>query len=526
MTSMQKPSPQTSGLGRSVAPSLVKDSASDPAAAAFNEVHQDLIDSTSPGRGNSDWLSYGDAKRIVTVSEDAGPVVENQMRSVLAESLRSGKVGDNDLILGGKALKFLSEFTGVDPALYLAVASDKAKKAQVASMKARGLANQSSSYEAAGATKTETTNKASPWSGVLSAFGRGLRQLASRASEAPAGAPTLKNVDDANAYASSRLELFGKDLGADSADLGKMSISLSRSMFTPDAFENQAQLHQSIDAAAAFAARLAKDTNGNAPLSVVLTPRGHLERTAADDADTLFVPVNDKHTELSLRKGFDDGDFIRADNRFNPFSHIAAGKKRLLWRLAGNPAGELRTKMRRVIGQSAGELTSSIGNLLSAYKDGNVDDSGLKDQAKSIVGRFVSPNASAASGDIGAQEKAQSKIEDNDPAGVVKLLSAWADAANDDTTQQEVADFAAAKGGARIVDNRRTFGLVNVDTYDAISVAPSGVLDRHGAGAIGEVELNGTRVGLVNVSSTDVVSVVPDLARMLMGGVSLEKAGL
>lgn len=520
MTSMQKPSVDAH---RRPATSLDTHTGSSP--GAFNEIRQDLIDSTSPGRGNSDWLSFGDAKRIVTIAEDAGPVVENQMREVLAESLRTGKVGDNDLILGGKALKFLSDFTGVDPSLYLAVASDKAKKAQVASMKARGLANQTSSYEI-GTAAPAATAKPNAWSGVLSAFGRGLRQLASRATEAPAGAPTLKNVDDANAYAASRLNVFAKDVGAGEGHLENVSVTLSRSMFSADAFENQTQLHQAIDAATAFAARLAKDTGGAAPLSVVLTPRGRLERTAADEADTLFVPVDAKHDELSLRKGFDNGDFIRPDNRFNPFAHIEAGKKRLLWRMVGNPAGELRTKMRRVIGQSAGELGASVGALLNAYQSGHLDDAALKTQAKSIVDRFVSPNASASSGDIGAQEKARTEIEKQSPSGVVRLLSAWADAANDDALQQEVADFAAAKGGARIVDNRRTFGLVNVDTYDAISVAPAGVLDRHGAGAIGEVELNGTRVGLVNVSSTDVVSVVPDLARMLVGGVSLEKAGL
>jgi len=38
------------------------------------------------------------------------------------------------------------------------------------------------------------------------------------------------------------------------------------------------------------------------------------------------------------------------------------------------------------------------------------------------------------------------------------------------------------------------------------------------------VELSGTRIGLVNVQSVDMVSVVPDLARMIFGGTSMERA--
>ena len=158
--------------------------------AAFVEVKSELLAATAKGRGNSEWLSYGDARRILIQAEDAGPQVAALMRDVFRDALHAGKVDDNNLILGGRALKLLSEFTGVDPQVYLDVAGDKAAKAQTASMKARGLLDHqdpASTFVAANrATHApRSTSKTGGWDQVMTQLGTGLRDLAAVAKDAP-----------------------------------------------------------------------------------------------------------------------------------------------------------------------------------------------------------------------------------------------------------------------------------------------------------------------------------------------------
>ncbi|MCP4504165.1 MAG: hypothetical protein GY822_29935 [Deltaproteobacteria bacterium] len=107
---------------------------------------------------------------------------------------------------------------------------------------------------------------------------------------------------------------------------------------------------------------------------------------------------------------------------------------------------------------------------------------------------------------------------------LVNFLGRWDNAAQDTGLLQEVNDFSLSATANHLKDSQVKIGLVNVDTYDAISVAPDSALARNGKMAVNDVELSGVRIGLVNVQSVDMVSVVPDLARMIFGGTSMERA--
>ena len=106
----------------------------------------------------------------------------------------------------------------------------------------------------------------------------------------------------------------------------------------------------------------------------------------------------------------------------------------------------------------------------------------------------------------------------------MSFLTRWKDVASDTGLLEEVNQFAVGATANRLRDSQVKIGLVNVDTYDAVSVAPDSALTRHGQLAVNDVELDGVRVGLVNVQSVDMVSVVPDLARMIFGGTAMERA--
>jgi hypothetical protein len=352
--------------------------------------------------------------------------------------------------------------------------------------------------------------------GTTAPLAAGLARLADAARTPAAGARPLLNVDDANRFAAERLALMLADHGVAQA---AVSVKLARSMWTPGDFRNQQQLTRAIDASAAFAARLARDGGAAVQLDVLLTPRGELSKTAGSPADALYVPVNRKFDEVTLRRDWSSGAFIRPDQPWNPLAHIEAGKQRTYWKLALDPVGEVRTRLRGVLGQTAAELTRAIDGTLAR----GLDEHSLRAAARALVDGHVRGDVVGNGGGRFVDE-AFARLDAMDAAGLTTFLQRWRREVNDGAAVEGITSWVSAGAGARIRDHRRTLGLVNVDTFDAVTVAPDGALGRHGAAAIGDVELRGTRVGLVNVSSTDVVTVVPDLARMILGGTTVERA--
>ncbi len=344
----------------------------------------------------------------------------------------------------------------------------------------------------------------------------GLARVADAARVPLPGTAPLRSVDDANRYAAERLALMLGDQGLSSA---AVTVTLARSMWAPGDFRNQHQLTRAIDAAAGFAARLARDGGAAVKLDVVLTPRGQLTKTAGVPSDALYVPVNRKFDEVSLRHDWSSGAFIRPEHVWNPADHIQTGKLRTFWKLVGDPVGEVRTRLRSVLGQSAAELSNAIEATLAR----GLDETALRAATRSLVDRHVRDDVRSTSGGRFLDD-AHARLDAMDAPSLTAFLQRWRGEVTDAASVEGITSYVAAGAGARIRDQRNTIGLVNVDTYDAITVAPDGALGRHGAPAVGDVELQGTRVGLVNVSSTDVVTVIPDLARMILGGTTAERA--
>lgn len=125
------------------------------------------------------------------------------------------------------------------------------------------------------------------------------------------------------------------------------------------------------------------------------------------------------------------------------------------------------------------------------------------------------------------------KVGTLDEKQLVTLLGGWQREAESPGAVEEAAKASAGLVANRIQDHRNKIGLVNVSTYDNVGVmTEDAVLGRHLApattahkrDAVNETDLKGWEIGLVNVTSIDQVAVVPNLAAMIFGGSSLEKA--
>ncbi|MCP4504164.1 MAG: hypothetical protein GY822_29930 [Deltaproteobacteria bacterium] len=141
---------------------------------------------------------------------------------------------------------------------------------------------------------------------------------------------------------------------------------------------------------------MAEDRGGEVSLVVALTPKGDLNKTTGAERDTLWVPVNKGVDGQALRKDWDDGAFIKADNWWNPMDHMKAGKLRGMWKLVGNPVGVVRTRLRRVFGDVQSDLGKSLQGLMQ--KAGSVPLEELREKATEVVRTFVGPDVETRDG--------------------------------------------------------------------------------------------------------------------------------
>ena len=476
-----------------------------------NELLTTLQEAIAPGRGNSHWLSFKEVGQLLDMAKTASPVDREALKSTLAAGMTSGNIGERPLALGGRAARALGAFCGVDAQTYMQVAP-----AGVQALMARttGFAGTAQKNELVGGTRK------SPSAAMAQTVASGLADVAEAAktTSTPKDLTTLEGVRD---FAQQTLALHLADRGIRAEDAG-VELKFDRSQWTSKALNNPRGLEQSIEGAAAFLAQMVEDRGaGDLKLAVALTPKGDLHKTEGVDQDTLWVPTNKGVDAQQLRKDWDGGAFIKADNWWNPMDHMKAAKLRGLWKVVGNPVGVMRTRLRRTFGDVQGDLGKTLKGVLD--KAGAVPTDELRQKAADVVRSFVGPDVKSAAGD-NLRDTMLQKVATVDENVLVNFLGRWDANAADPGLVDDVSNFSLSATANRLKDSQLKIGLVNVDTYDAISVAPDSALARHGDMAVNDVELSGTRIGLVNVQSVDMVSVVPDLARMIFGGTSMERA--
>lgn len=479
----------------------------------FDDLRAQLARAIAPGRGNSHWLSFKEADRLVKLADRMPAEEQGRFRSLLADGLKTGSVDGQALTVGARALTRLAEFAGVDPRVYLDAAPALAE--------ATGAKHRlESRFERSGAAAAlPGATRASPSAAMAATVGQGLEKIAAAVTQ-PLSAGAIKTVEDAQAFAEQKLaqHLADKGLAPDEAGV---SIVFDRALWPADAFKNQQALDEATTAAAGFLAQMAQDRGGPANLDVHLVPKGKLERTEGTERDNLYVPVNGGRDALELRQDWDQGAFIRADSWWSPADHIQAKKLRTLWKLVGNPVGVFRTRMRRVLGGAQIDLQKTAGKLLDRV--GSMPLDRLRAGVEEAVRSFVAPHVKTRGG-ANMRQALLDKVAVADERVLVSFLGRFQEVASDTGFLEEVNQFALGATSNRLRDSQTKIGLVNVDTYDTVSVTPDSALARHGEPAVNDVELNGVRIGLVNVQSVDMVTVVPDLARMIFGGTALERA--
>jgi hypothetical protein len=471
-----------------------------------------LKDAIAPGRGNSHWLSFKEAGALLKAADGAGKKARNALMDKLGEGLNTGAIDGQPLVLGARALKLVANFCNTDPQAYLQAAPALA----AATGAAHRLHNR---FETGKAPTLQGAERLSPAGAMAQTVAGGLADIAAAVATQTL-AKDLSTLDGVRAFAEQQLDLHLADRGLKREDAA-IDLRFDRAQWKPSDLGNARGLEACIDQAAAFLAQMAEDRGGAVRLHVQLTPKGSLERTTGTDRDTLHVPVNKGVDAAALRSDWDDGAFIRVDNWWNPMDHMKAGKLRTLWKLVGNPVGVVRTRMRRVLQDAQVDLSQSLGKLLD--KAGSVPVDELREKTAEVVRSFVGPEVKDRAGG-NLREALLGRVAELDEQQLVSFLGRCNDVATDAGLLEEVNEFALGATANRLRDSQLKIGLVNVDTYDTVSVAPDSVLGRHGKQATNDVELDGVRVGLVNVQSVDMVSVVPDLARMIFGGTAMEKA--
>lgn len=369
----------------------------------------------------------------------------------------------------------------------------------------------------------------------------GLQSIGSAVSQ-PNGTP-ISNVDEATAFAESRLELAFSDKELSRTDSG-VDIQFPRDMWEPKDFKNQSQFKKAIDGVAVFLAQMEQHMGGGADLTVELLPKGELDKRAGSNGDTLLVPMSEGMNSVELREAWDEGSFIRADSWWSPSAHGKKKKLRAVWSLVGNPVGELRSKLRGMLGDSRDEIVSNLRGTLARI--GDAPEGSAKSAAAEIVRTYISdqtpsngpgdtvsengPSAGstassdgATASDSGLRTRLLSSIARMDDKQAVAFLKTWQGIAQDPSFVEEVGNFAATASSNRLVDSTKQFGLINVNTYDAVSVNPDGDLSRHAGDTINDIKFTGSRFGLINVTSVDMVAIVPNLSK-IFGGTALERA--
>jgi hypothetical protein len=485
--------------------------ASSPASPAEALIGQ-LKDAIAPGRGNSHWLSFKEASALLKAADGAPRKARNALMDKLGEGLNTGAIDGQPLVLGARALKLVAKFCNTSPQAYL----DAAPALAAATGAAQRL---NTRFESHKAPTLEGGERLSPAGAMAQTVASGLADVAAAVQTAK-GDADLSSLDGVRQFANAQLDLHLADRGLNKDDAA-IDLRFDRAQWKPSDFNNTRGLEDCIDQAASFLAQMAEDRGGAVRLNVQLTPKGRLERTTGTDRDTLHVPVNKGFDAAELRSEWDDGGFIRADNWWNPMDHMKAGKLRTLWKLVGNPVGVVRTRMRRVLQDAQIDLSQSLGKLLDKAGDVPLDE--LREKTSEVVRTFVGPEVQDRQGG-NLRDALLGRVADLDEKQLVSFLGRWNDMATDAGLLEEVNEFALGATANKLRDSQVKIGLVNVDTYDTVSVAPDSVLGRHGEQATNDVELDGVRVGLVNVQSVDMVSVVPDLARMIFGGTAMEKA--
>ena len=502
-----KGGPTLKGLFRR-SPEQSQDAEPSPADALIAQ----LNDAIAPGRGNSHWLSFKEVTQLLKAADGAPKKARNALMDKLGEGLNTGAIDGQPLVLGARALKLVANFCNTDPQVYLQAAPALAAATGAAQRLGTG-------FETDKAPTLEGGDRLSPTGAMAQTVSSGLADVAA-AVATPKTASDLSSLDGVRAFANQQLDLHLSDRGLKREDAA-IEMRFDRAQWKPGDFKNARGLEDCIDQAASFLAQMAEDRGGALRLNLQMTPKGKLERTTGTDRDTLHVPVNKGFDAAELRSEWDDGAFIRPDNWWNPMDHMKAGKLRTLWKLVGNPVGVVRTRMRRVLQDAQVDLSQSLGKLLD--KAGSVPVEELRDKTAEVVRTFVGPEVKDRQGG-NLREALLGRVADLDEQQLVSFLGRWNDVATDASLLEEVNEFALGATANRLRDSQLKIGLVNVDTYDTVSVAPDSVLGRHGEQATNDVELDGVRVGLVNVQSVDMVSVVPDLARMIFGGTAMEKA--
>jgi hypothetical protein len=122
---------------------------------SWNDVQKALTAAVAPGAGKASWLSEAEVKNLVDLADKAGPEARAKLEETLAEGLKTGKIGGQDLKLGDAALKELAALTQVPAGTYRSVVTDVDKKADHAL--AEGLVKQKA--EVADGTAVQTKNQ-------------------------------------------------------------------------------------------------------------------------------------------------------------------------------------------------------------------------------------------------------------------------------------------------------------------------------------------------------------------------------
>lgn len=288
-------------------------------------------------------------------------------------------------------------------------------------------------------------------------------------------------------------------------------IRFPRSRWDAAAFRRHGpKLEQGLASAAGFLAQLASDW-GSIDLHVMITPDGDLIRTEGAAHASLFVPLGAMN-ETELRSAYDDGKFIHADHWWSIPAHMSVAKRRALW--------QVRNKLRLAFRKAALLLVGDINQLRG--KTGKA----LREGTRRLVERAIGPEVEDSKGRP-LQRDLLSRVDAApDDKSLITFLKRWRQSAADPRNSEGAAEFMAGalQGGNKVTDERNIWALIQVETIDAVTVAPEDVLRRHGGPLLNEVTLKGTRVALIHVTSVDTVAVVPNLARMLLGGATAERA--
>lgn len=348
----------------------------------------------------------------------------------------------------------------------------------------------------------------------INTIGKGIAAQMERFSQAvrdraPEG---LSTAEAASAFASGALERFLDEKGVDPADREGLALNFPSEHWDSDQLKDFAGLERGIEQAAAFVAQLAKDGGGSVELDVHFVPKGELKKRSGTERDTLEIPLAQGKSAGELRDDWDAGKFIPS-TWWNPFD---SGKRlRAVWKIAGNPVGPLRTRLRRRFARATGDLDKAFG---AVPKDRP------REGLEKLIERFVRSDL---------VDEYKSRVSSLDDDGARGLLDRWRQVSKSPQFQEDARAGALSACVNHVRDARRTIGIINVDTMDSIVVRDpvdpavqkhTEGLDKVDPDSVNKVELKGTRMGFVNVSSVDVVTVMPNLARMIFGGASLERA--